>query len=137
MSTQKFHFAFLLGNRVTNQTYFSSEKQRKENLHFEGDSKKWISCGFAKHNRTTPPDYGKSACRSFGNDRQACKQIYLINLKNRKTNRLLAHTILRFLKGFTFQNTVKMSAGIGVARVVSASADDPEVVVVQEETDDE
>ena len=30
-----------------------------------------------------------------------------------------------------------MSAGIGVARVVSTSADDPEVVVVQEETDDE
>ena len=35
MSTQKFHFAFSLGNRVKIQTYFRVKKQRKENLHFD------------------------------------------------------------------------------------------------------
>ena len=40
------------------------------------------------------------------------KQINL-NLKNRKTNRLLAHTILRFY-GSTFQNGQTVNAGVAI-----------------------
>ena len=91
-----------------------SEKQRKENLYFEGYcSKKLISCEiiyicFAKYDLA-------GHLKMTGMH----KQINL-NLKNRKTNVLLAHTIYRFHKGFTFSNgqtVIDVTAAVGSSKV--------------------